>query len=165
VLRAAGLQRPNKSLSLLEALTSASVAWHSALGLHESNYARAFHVRTGCIQAAEFATRTPAPQASQHDKRLQKGLDPSNRAFASRNYVKTSYKKKFEMIAPACRSTVRSRTYPVTIFIRNFNLPAGTRPLPTKVWNPDRYLSTWNREADRALRLTIRGVGTLSFTL
>jgi len=55
----------------------------------------------GCIQALKCDQNTCPTGITTHDKRLQRGLDPSNKAVRVMQYVKT-IRKEVEMIAHSC---------------------------------------------------------------
>ena len=55
----------------------------------------------GCIQALKCDKNTCPTGITTHDKRLQRGLDPTNKAVRVMQYVKT-IRKEVEMIAHSC---------------------------------------------------------------
>jgi glutamate synthase domain-containing protein 2 len=55
----------------------------------------------GCIQALKCDKNTCPTGITTHNPRLQKGLDPANKAVRVHNYIKTII-KEVEIIAHAC---------------------------------------------------------------
>jgi len=55
----------------------------------------------GCIQALKCDENTCPTGITTHNKRLQRGLDPTNKAVRVMNYCKT-IQKEVEMIAHSC---------------------------------------------------------------
>ncbi|WP_409433315.1 FMN-binding glutamate synthase family protein [Litorimonas sp. RW-G-Af-16] len=82
-------------------ITSADVAWAFCAGADLVNAGRGFMFALGCIQALKCDQNTCPTGITTHDKRLQRGLDPSNKAVRVMNYVKTM-QKEVEMIAHSC---------------------------------------------------------------
>jgi glutamate synthase domain-containing protein 2 len=82
-------------------ITPADVAWAFCAGADLVNAARGFMFALGCIQALKCDKNTCPTGITTHNPRLQRGLDPSNKAVRVRNYVK-SIRKEVEIIAHAC---------------------------------------------------------------
>jgi len=132
----AGLRERIKIIASGKLITSADVAWAFCVGADMVNNARGFMFSLGCIQALKCDKNTCPTGVTTHDKRLQKGLDPSDKAVRVRNYVKT-LNQEVEMIAHACGvDDPRDLTRHHLLVMQ---ASGRTRPF-TKVWNPDRYL-------------------------
>ena len=69
-------------------ITPVDVAWAFATGADFVTSARGFMFSIGCIQALQCNKNTCPTGITTHDKDLQSGLDPSNKAERVRNYVK-----------------------------------------------------------------------------
>ncbi len=82
-------------------VTPAEIAWAFCAGADFVNSARGFMFALGCIQALKCDKNTCPTGITTHDKRLQQGLDPSNKAVRVMQYVKT-IRKEVEMIAHSC---------------------------------------------------------------
>lgn len=82
-------------------VTSADVAWAFCAGADMINNARGFMFALGCIQALKCDKNTCPTGITTHNPRLQRGLDPTNKAVRVANYVKTII-KEVEIIAHAC---------------------------------------------------------------
>ncbi len=82
-------------------ITSADVAWAFCAGADLVNAGRGFMFALGCIQALKCDQNTCPTGITTHNPRLQRGLDPSNKAVRVMNYVK-SVQKEIEIIAHAC---------------------------------------------------------------
>lgn len=133
----AGLRERVKIIASGKLITSADVAWAFCVGADMVNNGRGFMFALGCIQALKCDKNTCPTGITTHDKRLQKGLDPSNKAVRVRNYVKT-LNEEVAMIAHACGvDCPRDLTREHLLVMQ---ASGRTRPF-TKVWNPDRYLS------------------------
>lgn len=138
MLIGAGLRDRIKIIAAGKLITSADVAWAFCVGADMINNGRGFMFALGCIQALKCDKNTCPTGITTHDKRLQKGLDPTNKAVRVSNYVKT-LTKEVEMIAHACGvDSPRDLTREHLLVIQ---ASGRTRPF-TKTWNSDRYLST-----------------------
>lgn len=69
-------------------ITPSDVAWALAMGADFVNAARGFMFALGCIQAMRCNKNTCPTGVTTHDKRLQHGLDPSDKAVRVANYYK-----------------------------------------------------------------------------
>jgi len=137
MLTDAGLRDRIKIIASGKLITSADVAWAFCVGADMVNNGRGFMFALGCIQALKCDKNTCPTGITTHDKRLQQGLDPTNKAVRVRNYVKT-LNEEVEMIAHACGvDCPRDLTREHLLVMQ---ASGRTRPF-TKVWNPDRYLS------------------------
>ncbi len=138
MLSEAGLRDRIKIIASGKLITAADVAWALCVGADMINNARGFMFALGCIQALKCNKNTCPTGITTHDKRLQKGLDLSNKAVRVRNYVKT-LRDEVEMIAHACGvDSPRELTRSHLLVMQS---SGRTRPF-SKVWNPGRYLST-----------------------
>ena len=100
-LEARGLRDRVKVIASGKLITSADAAWALAAGADMVNNGRGFMFALGCIQALKCHTNHCPSGVATHDKRLQKGLDPTSKSVRVANYVKTML-KEVEMIAHAC---------------------------------------------------------------
>jgi glutamate synthase domain-containing protein 2 len=82
-------------------ITPAEIAWAFCAGADFVTSARGFMFAMGCIQALKCDKNTCPTGITTHDKRLQRGLDPTNKAVRVMQYVKT-IRKEVEMIAHSC---------------------------------------------------------------
>ena len=82
-------------------ITPAEIAWAFCAGADFVTSARGFMFALGCIQALKCDENTCPTGITTHDKRLQRGLDPTNKAVRVMQYVKT-IRKEVEMIAHSC---------------------------------------------------------------
>lgn len=132
-----GLRERIKIIASGKLITSAEVAWAFCVGADLINCARGFMFSLGCIQALKCDKNTCPTGITTHNPRLQKGLDPTNKAVRVRRYVKT-IQEEVNMIAHACgvdcpRDLNRSHLLVIQ--------PSGrTRPF-NRTWDPQRYLA------------------------
>ena len=82
-------------------ITPAEIAWAFCAGADFVTSARGFMFALGCIQALKCDQNTCPTGITTHDKRLQRGLDPTNKAVRVMQYVKT-IRKEVDMIAHSC---------------------------------------------------------------
>ena len=144
----AGLRDRIKIIASGKLITSAEVAWAFCVGADMINCARGFMFALGCIQALRCHKNTCPTGITTHNKRLQKGLDPTNKAVRVRNYVKT-IQQEVEMIAHACGvDCPRDLTREHLMVIQ---ASGRTRPFD-RVWRPERYLSKDHLSKDRMSR-------------
>lgn len=101
LLREYGLRDRVTLIASGKLITSADVAWAFCAGADFVNAARGFMFALGCIQALKCDKNTCPTGITTHNPRLQRGLDPSNKAVRVMNYVK-SVQKEVEIIAHAC---------------------------------------------------------------
>jgi len=101
LLRKEGLRDRIKLIASGKLITPAEVAWAFCAGADFINAARGFMFALGCIQALKCNENTCPTGITTHDKRLQKGLDPENKAVRVMNYCK-NITKEVEMIAHSC---------------------------------------------------------------
>ena len=96
-----GLREHVKIIASGKLITSADVAWAFCAGADMVNNARGFMFALGCIQALKCDKNTCPTGITTHNPRLQKGLDPANKAVRVHNYIKNII-KEVEIIAHAC---------------------------------------------------------------
>jgi glutamate synthase domain-containing protein 2 len=81
--------------------TPADVAWALCAGATFVNSARGFMFALGCIQSLKCNKNTCPTGITTHDKRLQKGLDPTDKALRVARYC-TNLRHDVEVIAHSC---------------------------------------------------------------
>ena len=81
--------------------TPADVAWALCAGATFVNSARGFMFALGCIQSLKCNRNTCPTGITTHDKRLQMGLDPTDKAVRVAHYC-TNLKHEVETIAHSC---------------------------------------------------------------
>lgn len=101
LLRCEGLRERIVLICAGKLLTPAEAAWAFCAGADFVNSARGFMFALGCIQALKCNQNTCPTGITTHNKRLQHGLDPQNKAVRVMNYCKT-LRKEVEMIAHSC---------------------------------------------------------------
>lgn len=84
-----GLKERIKVIASGKLINPAEVAWALCAGADFTTSARGFMFALGCIQALQCNKNTCPTGITTHDKRLQKGLDPRNKAERVRRYVQT----------------------------------------------------------------------------
>jgi glutamate synthase domain-containing protein 2 len=82
-------------------ITPANVAWALAVGADFVVSARGFMFALGCIQAMQCNRNTCPTGITTHNPRLQRGLDPSDKAVRVANYVRNMV-HEVGVIAHAC---------------------------------------------------------------
>jgi glutamate synthase domain-containing protein 2 len=82
-------------------ITPADVAWALCVGADFCVSARGFMFALGCIQALQCNKNTCPTGITTHNPKLQRGLDPADKAVRVANYVKTML-HEVGMIAHAC---------------------------------------------------------------
>ncbi len=82
-------------------VTPSEVAWALCAGADAVNAARGFMFSLGCIQAMKCNRNTCPTGVTTHDKRLQRGLDPEDKAVRVANYAR-NMKKEVATIAHSC---------------------------------------------------------------
>lgn len=87
-LKQHGLRKRIKVIASGKLVTPVEVAWALATGADFTTSARGFMFSLGCIQALQCNKNTCPTGITTHDKDLQSGLDPKNKAERVRNYVK-----------------------------------------------------------------------------
>ncbi|MFK8068324.1 MAG: FMN-binding glutamate synthase family protein [Gammaproteobacteria bacterium] len=90
-----------KIISSGKLITPADVAWALCVGADFITTARGFMFALGCIQALQCNKNTCPTGITTHNKKLQKGLDPENKAERVMNYAK-NLSKEVGVIAHSC---------------------------------------------------------------
>lgn len=101
LLREEGLRENIALIASGKLATPEDVAWAFCVGADFVNAARGFMFALGCIQALKCDENTCPTGITTHNKRLQRGLDPTNKAVRVMNYCKT-IQKEVEMMAHSC---------------------------------------------------------------
>ena len=100
------------------------------------NAARGFMFALGCIQALKCDQNTCPTGITTHNKKLQRGLDPSNKAVRVMNYVK-NMQKEVAMIAHSCGvDNPRDLRREHLMIIQ----PSGRSKPFDQVWDRSRYM-------------------------
>jgi glutamate synthase domain-containing protein 2 len=81
--------------------TPAEVAWALCAGATFVNSARGFMFALGCIQSLKCNRNTCPTGITTHDRRLQRGLDPADKAVRVANYC-MNLRHDVEVIAHSC---------------------------------------------------------------
>ncbi len=135
LLREHGLRERVKIIASGKLVTSADVAWAFCAGADMVNNARGFMFALGCIQALKCDKNTCPTGITTHNPRLQKGLDPANKAVRVHNYIKNII-KEVEIIAHACGVDEPRQLQREHLLI----VQASGRSKPfDKVWDSSRY--------------------------
>ncbi len=82
-------------------INPSAVAWALCVGVDFVNTARGFMFSLGCIQALQCNKNTCPTGITTHNKKLQKGLDPTNKAERVKAYA-LNMTKEVEIIAHSC---------------------------------------------------------------
>ena len=88
ILEKHGLKERVKIIAAGKLITPAEVAWAYCVGADFVATARGFMFALGCIQALQCNKNTCPTGITTHDKRLQKGLNPQEKAVRVANYAK-----------------------------------------------------------------------------
>ncbi|MBM2829645.1 MAG: gltS [Gammaproteobacteria bacterium] len=96
-----GLRERIKVISSGKLITPADVAWALCLGADFINTARGFMFALGCIQALQCNKNTCPTGITTHNKKLQHGLVPEQKAVRVMHYQKNMV-KEVGMIAHSC---------------------------------------------------------------
>jgi len=135
MLREKGLRDRIKIIASGKLITPADVAWAFCAGADLANAARGFMFALGCIQALKCDQNTCPTGITTHDKRLQRGLDPTNKAVRVMNYVK-NMQKEVNIIAHSCGvDNPRDLTRQHLMIIQ----PTGRSKPFDQVWDRSRY--------------------------
>jgi glutamate synthase domain-containing protein 2 len=86
-LVAYGLRERIKVMASGKLITPADVAWALCVGADFVNSARGFMFALGCIQALQCNKDTCPTGITTHNPRLQKGLDPADKAIRVQHYI------------------------------------------------------------------------------
>lgn len=101
VLHKHGLRQRIKVIASGKLVTPSEVAWALCVGADFVNSARGFMFSLGCIQALKCNQNTCPTGITTHNKRLQKGLDPKDKATKVANYC-LNLTHEVEVIAHSC---------------------------------------------------------------
>ena len=128
-----GLRERVKVFASGKLITPAEVAWALCTGADSVNSARGFMFALGCIQSLKCNKNTCPTGITTHDRRLQRGLNPDDKAVRVANFV-AKMEKEVGIIAHSCgvRSPRRLRRYHCRIV-----QPDG-RSMPMNELYPDR---------------------------
>jgi glutamate synthase domain-containing protein 2 len=96
-----GLRQRVRVIASGKRVTPSEVAWALCAGADTVNSARGFMFSLGCIQALKCNRNTCPTGITTHDKRLQRGLDPADKAVRVANYAKNMI-KEVSIIAHSC---------------------------------------------------------------
>lgn len=100
-LTEAGLRGRVKVMASGKLITPTEIAWALCMGADFVNSARGFMFALGCIQALQCNKNTCPTGITTHSKRLQKGLDPTDKAERVKSFAMQA-KKEVEIIAHSC---------------------------------------------------------------
>ncbi|MEM7278505.1 MAG: FMN-binding glutamate synthase family protein, partial [Pseudomonadota bacterium] len=101
MLQSYGLKDRIKVVASGKLVTPAEVAWALCMGADFVNSARGFMLSLGCIQALQCNKNTCPTGITTHNKRLQRGLVPEDKAERVRRYAE-QIKKEVGVIAHSC---------------------------------------------------------------
>ena len=96
-----GLRERIRVIASGKLITPADVAWALCVGADFVVSARGFMFALGCIQAMQCNRNTCPTGIATHDPRLQKGLDPTDKAVRVANYVMNT-EREVGVIAHSC---------------------------------------------------------------
>lgn len=96
-----GLRERIKVVTSGKLVNPAGVAWALCTGADIVTSARGFMFALGCIQSLKCNKNTCPTGVTTHDKRLQKGLNPDDKAVKVANYV-SQINHAVEIIAHSC---------------------------------------------------------------
>ncbi len=99
-----GLRERVKVAASGKLVTPSEVAWALCIGADFVNSARGFMFALGCIQALKCNKNTCPTGITTHNKRLQRGLVPEDKAERVRHYAETM-QHEVEIIAHSCGVT------------------------------------------------------------
>jgi glutamate synthase domain-containing protein 2 len=96
-----GLRDRIKVICSGKRVTPSEVAWALCAGADSINSARGFMFALGCIQAMKCNQNTCPTGITTHQKRYQRGLDPTDKAVRVANYAR-NMSKEVAMISHSC---------------------------------------------------------------
>jgi glutamate synthase domain-containing protein 2 len=96
-----GLRPRIRVLASGKRITPAEVAWALCAGADAVNNARGFMFALGCIQSLQCNQNTCPTGVTTHDEKLQRGLNPTDKASRVAYYAKNMM-KEVSMIAHSC---------------------------------------------------------------
>jgi glutamate synthase domain-containing protein 2 len=100
-LKQYGLRERIKVIASGKLINPAGAAWALCVGADFINSARGFMFSLGCIQALQCNKNTCPTGITTHDKKLQRGLVPEDKAERVRKYSETM-RKEIGIIAHSC---------------------------------------------------------------
>ncbi len=100
-LSAYGLREGVKVIASGKLINPSDAAWALCVGADFVNSARGFMFALGCIQALQCNKNTCPTGVTTHNKRLQRGLVPADKAERVRHYSETM-RKEIGIIAHSC---------------------------------------------------------------
>jgi glutamate synthase domain-containing protein 2 len=100
-LAAAGLRERIKVVASGKLIIPTEAAWAFCVGADFVASARGFMFALGCIQAMQCNRNTCPTGVTTHNPRLQRGLDPTNKAVRVAGYA-LNLNKEIGMIAHSC---------------------------------------------------------------
>ncbi len=127
-LERAGLRDQIRVIASGKLITPADVAWAFCAGADFVNAARGFLFSLGCIQSMKCNKNTCPTGITTHNKRLQRGLDPTNKAQRVHNFIKTM-QHEVEMIAHSCgvdSPSQLTRDHALIVSETNHSIPMST---------------------------------------
>ena len=101
VIKVSGLQDKIPIIASGKLVTPAEVAWALCAGATFVNSARGFMFALGCIQSLRCNRNTCPTGITTHNKRLQRGLNPADKAVKVANYC-LNLRHDVEVIAHSC---------------------------------------------------------------
>ena len=101
LLQKHGLRDRIRVIASGKLITPAGVAWALCVGADFINSARGFMFAIGCIQALQCNKNTCPTGVTTHDRKLQRGLHPADKAERVAKYSK-SLRKEVGIIAHSC---------------------------------------------------------------
>ena len=101
MLSKAGLKDTVRVICSGKMITPGDVAWALCMGADFCVSARGFMFALGCIQALQCNKDTCPTGIATHNRKLQRGLDPDNKALRVANYVRNLVHET-EVIAHSC---------------------------------------------------------------
>ena len=96
-----GLRQRIRVIASGKLINPGEVAWALCVGADFVNSARGFLFALGCIQSMQCDKNTCPAGITTHNPRLQRGLDPADKAERVRHYVE-NMRREVETIAHAC---------------------------------------------------------------
>lgn len=103
-LERGGLRERIRVIASGKLVNPSEVAWAIAAGADFVSSARGFMFALGCIQALKCNQNTCPTGITTHDKRLQRGLDPADKAVKVANYCQNII-KEVQIISHSCGVT------------------------------------------------------------
>ncbi len=100
-LQAYGLRARIKICASGKLITPSEVAWALCAGADFVNSARGFMFALGCIQSLQCNKNTCPTGIATHNRKLQKGIDPANKAMRVAHYAQ-NLQKEVAVIARSC---------------------------------------------------------------